>query len=174
MIISDIVTNKKDSSEEKVKMVETLTKPTGTNKQYRPLEDDIFEEKRSAKRTVWLWMFVMIVIIVGGVYLWHKYAYATVTVRTQQVPYAFTNTPFTAVRSSNDSDGTPFEVMVVEDVYKQTVTYGTKNVATKKSRGTILVQNSASSKKIALKKGSVAVSNNNMRYIVLNGASIPE
>lgn len=174
MIISDIVTNKKDSVEEKVTVVQTLSKNTGSSKQYRPLETDIFEEKKNAKRTVWLWALFMVAVIAGGVYLWHKYAYATVILRTQEAPYAFTSTPFTAVRSGNsDSDTMPFEVMVIDDIYKQTVTYGTKNIATKKSRGSILVQNSASSKKIILKKGSVAVSNNNMRYVVLNSANIP-
>ncbi len=174
MIISDIVTTKKNSAEEKKVIIETLSKST-TSKPYRPLEKDIFDERRNSKKTIWLWLFIMVILIGGGVYIWHIYASATVTIRTIQAPYAFTKTPFTAIRSSgnNESEGTPFEIMVIEDVYKQTITYGTKNLATKKSRGTILVQNSASAKKITLKKGSVAVGSNNMHYTVLNGATIP-
>ncbi len=174
MIISDIVTTKKNSAEEKKVIIEALGKST-TSKPYRPLEKDIFDERRHNKKTIWLWLFFMVTIIAGGVYLWHMYAKATVTIRTKQVPYAFTNTPFTATRSSgnNETDGTPFEVMVIEDVYKQTITYGTKNLTTKKSRGSILVQNNANPKKITLKKGSVSVGSNGMRYVVLNGATIP-
>lgn len=174
MIISDIVTNKNETSVEKKVTIESFSKSSNTVKQYRPLESDIFEEKVSSKKTIWLWLILMVLLIGTAVYIWHINATATITISTQQAPYAFTNTAFTAVRNGgNDSSVTPFEIMVVEDVYKQTVTYGTKNVSTKKSRGTILVQNSASAKKITLKKGSVAVSNTGFRYTVLNSATIP-
>ncbi len=171
MIISDIVKNTNENKKD-VSFASSYS-DKNSNRIYEPLEQEIYEGKKQTQYTFWLWTIFMVLVIAGGVYTWHKYSYATVSIQTQKVPYAFTNTPFTATRNNTDATTTPFEVMVVEDTYKQTVTYGTKNVATKKSKGSILVQNSASVKKITLKKGSVAVSNTGLHYIVLNGATIP-
>ncbi|MGI9118140.1 MAG: hypothetical protein ACR2IQ_01155 [Minisyncoccia bacterium] len=167
MIITDIV---KNTTKKEVSISSFVDK--GPLKSYEPLDQEIFEEKKHLKRNLWFWLFIMVISISAGVYIWHKFSSATVRVQTEEVPYAFTKTPFTATRNGTEGS-VPFEVMVVEDVYKQTINYGTKNVSTKKSKGSIVVQNSASPKKISLKKGSIAISNTGMRYVVVNGANIP-
>jgi len=175
MIISDIVTNKNiDPVEEKGIAVEKLTK-TISSKPYKPFQNDINKEKNHTKRAMVLWVVFMTMCIGIAVYVWHIFAYAKVTIETQHVPYAFTNTPFTGFRKNDSTQdtGVPFEIMVIEDTYKQTVYYGNKNIDKKKARGSILVQNSATSQKLTLKKGSVAISNTGMHYIVLNTATIP-
>lgn len=165
--ISDVTVGKDIGAAPKNVSVKILA-----HKDFAPLDEEIVNvERKDRKGKVFTIMGVFVVIVAGLFYLGHMFSSANVYIEKAMAPFSFSNTVITANQSQTSE--LPFTVVEVTDTHHESVVPDMLNSSPKKATGSVIVYNYNSKSKINLKKGTVFIANNNIRFLSESSAVLP-
>lgn len=143
-----------------------------SHKEFAPLDEEIIEFKQKDKKNNLLLIIgISLVVIFIFFYIGHMFSTSIVEIKKTKVQYGFSNELVIANQSENSQ--LPFTVVEVTDTHHETVVPDLLNSSPKKASGSVIVYNSYSKSKINLKKGTVFVANNNIKFVSDASAVLP-
>ncbi len=165
--ISDVTVGKDISTVPKNVSVKILA-----HKDFAPLDEEIVNvERKDRKSKIFTIVGICIVVIFGLLYLGHMFSSATVYIEKTTAPFSFSNTVITANQS--ETSELPFTVVEVTDTHHESIVPDMLNSSPKKATGSVVVYNTNSKSKINLKKGTVFIANNNIRFLSDSAVVLP-
>lgn len=142
------------------------------HKDFTPFDEEIIQvNKKSKKNKVFVIIALVAILAILFFYIGHTFSSAVVSIQKTRVPFEFSSTAITANQS--DSGTLPFTVVEVTDTHHESVMPDMINSSPKKATGSVIIYNSYSKTKINLKKGSVLIANNNIRFLTDQAVVIP-
>lgn len=144
-----------------------------THKNFAPLDEEIIEnQQKSRKNKPLKIIFIGIIVLAALVYFGHLLSKAVISIEKAQVSFTFSNDLVLANQSSQSY--LPFTVVEVTDTYHEQVVPDVLNSKAEKARGSIIIYNNGYSKsKISLRKGTVFIANNNIRFVSDTAVTLP-
>jgi hypothetical protein len=142
------------------------------HKDFTPLDKEIVNvERKDRKSKIFTITSVFVVIIFVVLYLGHMFSSATINIEKATAPFSFSNTVITANQS--ETSELPFTVVEVTDTHHESVVPDMLNSSPKKAVGSVVVYNSNSKSKVNLKKGTIFIANNNIRFVSDTAVVLP-
>lgn len=143
-----------------------------SHKEFAPLDEEIIESKQKDKKNnILLIIGISLVAISIFFYIGHMFSTSIVEIKKTKVQYSFSNELIIANQS--ETSQLPFTVVEVTDTHHESVVPDLLNSSPKKATGSVIVYNSHSKSKINLKKGTVFIANNNIKFVSDASAVLP-
>lgn len=165
--ISDVTVGKDIKTAPKNVSVKILA-----HKDFAPLDEEIIDvERKDRKGKIFRLIGIFAGVILILFYLSRTFSSAIVYVEKAMAPFSFSNTVTTANQS--ETSELPFTVVEVTDTHHESIVPDMLNSSPKKATGSVVVYNTNSKSKITLKKGTVFIANNNIRFVSDAAAVLP-
>lgn len=143
-----------------------------SHKDFKPLGQEIYQEKKKTKRNkLLIGSLFSIVIFLSFIYFSHLFSSAEIFIQKTSQDFSFSNE---VIETSQSPESVlPFTVVIVDDVHHESVVPDILNSSAQKAKGKVTIYNSHSKSRISLRKGSVLIANNNIRFITDQSVTIP-
>lgn len=143
-----------------------------SHKDFAPLDEEIVEvNEKDRKKKILTIIGAVIGLAIVFFYIGHAVSIATVSIEKTRVPFAFSNDVIVANQS--ETSELPFTVVEVVDTHHESVVPDLINSSPKKATGSVIVYNANSKSKMTLKKGTVFIANNNIRFLSDTTVTLP-
>lgn|SRR5574343_171211 len=143
-----------------------------SHKDFVPLGEEIVQEKkRDKKKQIIMLSTLGTLTIVLFFFVSHVFSKANIFIEKNTIPFEFSNNVVVANQSTESN--LPFTVVEVTDTYHESVAPDVLNASAQKAKGAVVVYNSYTKSKINLKKGSVFIAANNIRFISDTAVTVP-
>ena len=143
-----------------------------SHKDFQPLGQEIYQEKKKTKKNKTIFFTIAsFVFLIIFLYSSHLFSSANVLINKNTTNFEFSNEVINISQSTESI--LPFTVVKVDDVHHESVVPDVLNASAQKAKGKVTIYNSHSKSRINLKKGSVFIANNNIRFVSDQAVTIP-
>ena len=143
-----------------------------SHKDFAPLDEEIIEvQAKDRRKTILTIVGISTTLVFLFFYVGHIFSTATVEIKKSRADFKFSNTVILANQTTTSE--LPFAVVEVTDTHRESIIPDVVNSSPKKAVGSVVIYNSHNKSKINLKKGTVFIASNNIKFVSDTAVVLP-